>query len=87
MLVWGSCGVCGLELRGPQFTHVGKGVGRGRCLRVLGLLRIAPSSAPSLSGTGTRVLPGGAQEGAEEIAEGFPGQEVRFVEGHGRCYT
>ena len=31
--------------------------------------------------TGTRVLPGGTEEGAEEIAEGVPGQEVRHVEG------
>lgn len=32
-------------------------------------------------GTGTRVLPGGTEEGAEEIAESVPGQEVRHVGG------
>lgn len=56
-----------------------KGVSRERCLWVLGLLRIALGSAPSLSAAGTRVLPGGAQEGAKKIAEGFPRQEVRLV--------
>lgn len=76
----------GLALRGPQFTHVVKGVGRKRCLWVLGILRIALGSVPALSDTGTRVLPGGAQEGTEEIAEGFPGQEVRLLEGQERCY-
>lgn len=69
----------GLTLRGPQFTHVVKGVSRERRLRVLGLLRIALGLAPALSATGTRVLPGGAQKGAKEIAEGFPRQEVRHV--------
>lgn len=31
--------------------------------------------------TGTRVLPGGTEEGTEEIAEGVPGQEVRHTVG------
>lgn len=68
-------------MREPQFTHVVKGVSRERCLRVLGLLRIALGSAPALSATGTRVLPGGAQKGSKEIAEGFPRQEVRLLVG------
>lgn len=38
-------------------------------------------SAHLARGTGTRVLPGGTEEGAEEIAEGVPGQEVRHVDG------
>lgn len=58
-----------------------KGVSRERCLRVLGLLWIALGSAPALSAAGARVLPGGAQKGAKEIAEGFPRQEVRHLVG------
>ena len=35
--------------------------------------------------TGTRVLPGGTEEGTEKIVEGVPGQEVRqALRGGGR---
>lgn len=43
-----------------------------------------PLSAHVDCDTGTRVLSGGTEEGAEEIAEGVPRQEVRrWVEGRG----
>lgn len=82
-LIYVSAGVGRLWSVRPSFERTsvypcGKG-GKERCLRILGLLRIALGSAPALSATGTRVLSGGAQKGAKEIVEGFTRQEVRHV--------
>lgn len=55
---------------------------RVSCRRVPGPFTDGPWLSAHLAyDTGTRVLPGGTEEGAEEIAEGVPGQEVRHIVG------
>lgn len=71
----------GLPPGGPRFSHEEREWGA-----------LSPGSGPSRAppaqrapdcDAGARVLPGGAEEGTEEIAEGVPGQEVSRRAGEG----
>lgn len=86
-LIYVSAGVAGLwgVRPGARRTSVSPRVQNGMgCRRLPGPWTDRGRLSAHLGcDAGTRVLPGGTEEGTEEIAEGVPGQEVREAAGTG----